>query len=77
MTDVYIRKEDLPRWIAKHFKKDLISVDDLLECIEDLDSDVENLKGKLEDLENDIEENYRRIPIEEQVGISERDFYES
>lgn len=75
MTDVYIRKEDLPRWIAKYFKKDLISIDDLLGCIEDLDSDVENLKSKLEDLENDIEENYRRIPVAEQVGISDKDFH--
>lgn len=75
MDYVYIKKEDVDRWIGKHFpNKDLISIDDLIGCIEDLDSEVERLKEKYEDLEKDLEDNYRPIPISEQVGISDKDF---
>ena len=43
MDQVFIRKIDLNRWIAKYCpdNKDLVSVDDLLSIIEDLDSEVE------------------------------------
>ena len=40
MEQVFIRKDDLNKWLADHFpNKDLISVDDLLSEIEDLDSE--------------------------------------
>ena len=52
MNNVYIRKEDVNKWIGKFFDKDLISVDDLICVIEDLDSDVENLQEKIRELEN-------------------------
>ena len=62
MNEVYIKKEDVNRWIGKYFpNKELISVDDLIACIEDLDSEVESLKNKIEDIEQDIEDNYRPI----------------
>ena len=70
----YIKKEDLNKYTAKHFIQDLISVDDLLDCIEMLDEKIENLERQIEDREQDISENYRRIPISEQVDISDRDF---
>ena len=74
-SNIYIKKEDVNKWIGKYFpKQDLISIDDLISCIEDLDSDVEHLKEKYEDLEQDLEDNYRPIPVSEQVGISDRDF---
>lgn len=74
MDNVYILKANLNKWIAKHFNKDLVSLDDLLGCIEDLDSEVESLKEQLEDLQQDVQDNYKRISIAEQVGISDRDF---
>lgn len=75
MNDVYIRKEDLGKWIAKYFeRKDLISIDDLICCIEDLDSEIDNLKYKIEELEQDIEENYRPISKAEQYDVNECDF---
>lgn len=75
MNDVYIRAEDVNRWISKYFKnQDLISVSDLIDCIEDLDSEVEHLKEQLEDERQDKQDNYRPIPIAEQVGISNKDF---
>ena len=48
MENVYIRKEDLNRWIAKYFFKDLISIDYLLDTIEELDGEVQALKEQIE-----------------------------
>lgn len=57
MENVYIKTEQLNYWIAKYFKnKDIISIDDLIGCIENLDEDNESLKIKIEDLENEIAE---------------------
>ena len=59
MDNVYIKKEDVNRWIGKYFpKKDLISIDDLIGCIEDLDSEIESLKMKLEEQEENCKENH-------------------
>ena len=75
MDQVFIRKDDLNRWIAKYFIKDLISVDDLLSVIEDLDSEVDNLEEKIEDLKNDIESNYKPVSKAEQYDISDSYFH--
>ena len=52
MNNVYIRKEDLNSWIAKYFKEELISIDDLIAVIEDLDGDIDKLKDKINELKN-------------------------
>lgn len=60
MNEIYIKKEDVNRWIGKFFEnKDLISIDDLIAVIEDLDGDLESLKEKYEELDNDFYE-YRQ-----------------
>lgn len=75
MDSVYIKKEDLGKWIAKYFpKKDLISVDDLIDCIENLDGEIDDLTTTIDDMERDIEENYRPISKEEQYDVNECDF---
>lgn len=52
MENVYIKTEDTNKWIAKYFNnKDLISIDDLLDLIEELDSDVEYLKDQIKEME--------------------------
>lgn len=43
--------------------------------IDNLKDDINYWKGKYNDLLDDLEENYKPIPVAEQVGISERDFY--
>lgn len=76
MDEVYIdiRKEN--RWITQYFpNKDFVSINDLIGCIEDLDSDIEMYKEKYEDLERDLEENYRPIPVHEQYDVYESDFH--
>ena len=60
MDYVYIKKEDVNYWIGKYFpKKDLISIDDLIGCIEDLDSEIEHLKEELEHEKKDKEDNWK------------------
>lgn len=49
-------------------------INDLESKVEDLTADKEHLKDELKDLKQDVEDNYRPIPISEQVGISDRDF---
>lgn len=65
MNEVYILKDELNSWISKYFNKDLISIDDLISCIEDLDEEVDELREQLEDKENDYpnEERDREIEI--------------
>lgn len=65
MNKVYILKDELNSWISKYFNKDLISIDDLISCIEDLDEEIDKLGEQLEDKENDYpnEERDREIEI--------------
>lgn len=49
----YIKKEDLNNWLAKHFKSEHITINDLLATIEDLDYDVEHLQDEIRILESD------------------------
>ena len=74
MSDVYVKVNELNSWVAKYFDKDLISIDELISVIEDLDSEAENWKEKYEDLEQDLHDNYKPIPVSEQYDISDRDF---
>lgn len=63
MNRVYIDKGELNSWVAKYFPtKDLISIDDLIGCIEDLDAELEEIK---ESHENDYpnEERDREIEV--------------
>ena len=51
----------------KSFKeKDVYSWDEILDIIQDLESEKFRLEEELEDLKQDMEENYKRIPVEEQ-----------
>ena len=48
--------------------QDYIEIENLLDAIECLEYEVDRLNEKYEDLKQDIEDNYKRIPISEQVG---------
>ena len=48
--------------------------DDVISLLEDLVGKYQILKKEFEDYKQDVEDNYRPIPIAEQVGISDRDF---
>ena len=52
MNNVYISTNELTEWIIdKYFRnKDLVSIDDLIGLIEDLDSEVEKLNEEIDSL---------------------------
>lgn len=78
MKEIYIKKNDVNKWIAKYFEKqDLISLNDLLDLIENLDSELERQKEKNEDLQQDLQDNYKPKYKDhyEEYGVSEKDFY--
>ena len=58
MNEVYIDMRKENKWISKYFTKDLVSIDELLNCIEDLDSEIEGLKLTIKELSKSEEEKY-------------------
>ena len=59
----------------KSFKeKDVYSWDEILDIIQDLESEKFRLEEELEDLKQDMEENYKRIPANEQYEAFDDDF---
>lgn len=61
-------------WEQGEVKELLKYIDTLENKVENLTADKEHLEEELKDLKQDLEDNYRPIPISEQVGISDRDF---
>lgn len=55
-------------------KKELYTIVEVLNRLEDLYLDNEVLEEELEDLKRDIEDNYKPISPAEQAGIDYRDF---
>ena len=59
----------------KSFKeKDVYSWDEILDIIQDLESEKFRLEEELEDLKQDMEENYKKIPATEQYEVFDDDF---
>ena len=59
----------------KSFKeKDVYSWDEILDIIQDLESEKFRLEEELEDLKQDMEENYKKIPENEQYEVFDDDF---
>lgn len=59
----------------KSFKeKDVYTWDEILDIIQDLESEKFRLEEELEDLKQDMEENYKRIPANEQYEVFDDDF---
>lgn len=75
MKDIYVDLRTQNKSMREAFKnKDLVSVYDLLDKIEDLVFELEAVKEEYEDFKKDVEDNYKYMPIDEQAGISDRDF---
>lgn len=55
MNEVFIDMRKENEWIKKYFNADFVSIEQLLGCIEDLDLEIDNLKGKIEELKKDNE----------------------
>ena len=75
MENVFIKTGEFDI-LNKLFKnKDLISIDELVGCLEEQYFLIEKLEEDIEDLNRDIEENYKPIDKYDELGISESDFY--
>lgn len=56
------------------FKGNFVPVVSLLAMIDDLLLELHEKEEQIEDIKQDIQDNYRRISVSEQVGISDKDF---
>lgn len=72
MENILINLEE--QFHRRYFKKDIVTLEEILEKIEELDDEVEKLRETYQELENDVKDNYRPISTMEQIGMSERDF---
>lgn len=74
MNEVLVNIKGLDS-VNKYFSKDLVSVEELIALIEDLDGDLEVLKEQIEDLKQDIEDNYKPISHWEEYGLNPNDYH--
>lgn len=70
----YSLKKDIEKIVGHEIEPMTLEEDDVIGLLEDLVSNYHILEKEFEDYKKDIEDNYRPIPIAEQVGISDRDF---
>lgn len=77
MDELYIKIEP-KSWLRniKSLDKDLVSIENLLGCIEDLYDENMTLKEELEDLKQDVNDNYelKNIDPYDYYGVSKKDF---
>lgn len=73
MDEVYIRTLTLPQWLCdKYFEnQDFVSIDKLINIIEDLDSDLEYAREKLDEFKQEVNDNYKFVGQAEQIGYDE------
>jgi len=62
-----IQSKTLNKYGVQLGDKFYLEPDDVLSIIEDLLLEINNLEEKYEDLERDMQDNYKHIPIEEQI----------
>lgn len=68
-------KIEMKEYDLKSFKeKDIYTWDEIVDIIQDLESEKFRLEEELEDLKQDMEENHKRIPVNEQYEIYDDDF---
>lgn len=65
MKNVYIDAEE-SRWLGDYFKKDLVTIDEIISTCEDLIIANKELEEQLEDLKQDLHDNYVPISPEDQ-----------
>lgn len=70
----YNLKNGLEEIVGYKIEPMTLEEDDVISLLEDLVGKYRTLEEKLENTKQDLEDNYRPVPISEQVGISDRDF---
>lgn len=75
MGDIYVDLRTQNRWIQEAFDfEDAVSIDDMFAKIEDLLDDLKELRQEFEEYKSDVADNYKCIPLAEQLDITDRDF---
>lgn len=64
MKNVYIDSSE-SRWLDEYFKKDMITIDEILDKCEDLIIENKELQDELDDLKQDLHDNYIPKPQED------------
>ena len=65
MKNIYVDvRESL--WLEKTFKRDLVSLDEILNKCEDMACEIDTLQEELDDLKQDLHDNYKPIELNEQ-----------
>lgn len=70
----YSLKKDIEKIVNYEIEPFEMTEDDVISLLEDLVDQYHILEKEFEDYKQDVEDNYRPIPVAEQVGISDRDF---
>ena len=70
----YSLKKDIEKIVGYEIEPFEMIEDDVISLLEDLVGKYRTLEEELENNKQDLEDNYRPIPVAEQVGISDRDF---
>lgn len=71
--DLYLKVE-IERIVGYTITPMTMTEEDLVEVVENIITKYKKLEKDYEDLEQNLNDNYRPIPVSEQVGISDRDF---
>lgn len=74
MKEILIDIRDINGLKDIYKNKDFISLEEIICDYQEKLWEVQDLEEKIEKMEKNIQENYKRIPIAEQVEISDDDF---
>jgi hypothetical protein len=72
MEDVLVKIKDTT--LGRYLEKDLISINELLDALDQLIWEKEELRLEFEEFKQEVEDNYRPVSYAEQVGYNVRDF---
>lgn len=70
----YSLKKDIEKIVGYEIEPMSLEEDDVIGILENLVGKYRTLEEELQNTKQDLEDNYRPVPISEQVGISDRDF---
>lgn len=70
----YSLKKDIEKIVGYEIEPFEMIEDDVISLLENLVGKYRTLEEELENTKQDLEDNYRPIPVAEQVGISDRNF---
>lgn len=69
MENIYVDLRTQNIWIQRAFEnKDMVSVEEILEKLDDLLNELDYTKEQFQEFKRDVEDNYRPLKYEEQLG---------